>query len=372
MNRSRIALICSIACASAACGAQEAVARIGVVAPLTGSIAHLGKDMADGAILAVEDLNAKGLVIGGRRVRFEVVEEDDAADPRTATQVAQKLADMKVNGVVGHLNSGTTIPAANIYDAAGIPQVAPAATNPKYTQAGHKWAVRLMATDLQQGSGIATFAATSLHATTAAIVDDRTAYGQGLADQVAVDLAKAGVKVLKREYTSAQSSDFTAILTSLRGADPDVVVFAGADAQAGPMARQMKALGLGARFIGGDGICTGEWSTLAAGANEGFYCSQAGARQDAMADFGRFAQRFKARFGSDVVVFAPYGYDSVKVIAAAMASAGSIDPSVYGRFVPKAEIDGLTGKIRFDERGDNLNGVVTIYQVRGGKLEPVR
>jgi len=361
-----------LAGASAMAQAQDATVRIGVAAPLTGPIAHLGRDMENGARLAIEDLNARMPSIGGRRVRFEAVVEDDRADPAAATSVAQKFADMKLNGIVGHLNSGTTIPAARIYNEAGLPQVAPAATNPQYTRAGYRYAARLMATDIQQAEGIAGFIGRTLKATTAAVVDDRTAYGQGLADQVVADLGKAGIRITRREFTTDRATDFSAILTTIRATRPDVIVYAGADAQAALMNRQMKQLGIASNFVAGDGVCTGEWSKLAAGANEGAYCSQAGAPREAMSAFANFNRRYKARFGSEVVIFAPYAYDAVMVLFEAMTKSGSTDPSVYGPQLAKVEVKGLIGPIRFDAHGDNLHGVVTMYQVRGGKLEALR
>jgi len=373
MNPSKrhvLALLVIATLAGTQAQAQDAPVRIGVAAPLTGAIAHLGKDMENGARLAIEDLNAQSLAIGGRRLRFEAVVEDDRADPTSATTVAQKLADMRVNGIVGHLNSGTTIPAARVYNDAGIPQVAPAATNPQYTRAGYKFAARLMATDVQQADGIAGYIARTLKAKTAAVIDDRTAYGQGLADQVITDLGKAGVKIIKREFGTDRSTDFSAILTTLRGLKPDVIVYAGADAQAALVNRQMKQLGLTASFIAGDGVCTSEWSKLAAGTNEGAYCSQAGAPREAMVAFADFNQRYKARFGTDVIVFAPYAYDAVMVLVEAMKQGGSTDPLVYGPKLTSVKLTGLIGPIAFDARGDNLRGTVTIYQVRAGKLVP--
>jgi branched-chain amino acid transport system substrate-binding protein len=277
-----------------------------------------------------------------------------------------------VAAVIGHLNSGTTIAAARVYNDAGIPQIAPAATNPQYTSLGYKYAVRLMATDIQQGSGISAFLAKNLKARSVALIDDRTAYGKGLADQVASDLTKAGIAVVKREYTTDRATDFTAILTTIKAANPDAIVYAGADAQAGPLNRQMKQLGLSAKFIAGDGVCTGSWSKLAAGANEGYFCTQAGAPRTAMAQFGDFEKRFRAKFNTDVVVFAPYAYDAVQVITQAMRDAKSTDPKVFAALVPKVELKGVTGPIKFDARGDNLNGVVSVYEVRGGKLEIAR
>ena len=348
--------------------AQETIVRIGIATPLTGSIAHLGKDLDQGARLAIEELNSNGTTIGGRKIRFEALSEDDAADPKTAVQVANKLVDSRVVGVVGHLNSGTSIAAAKVYNDAGIPQIAPGASNPKYTQLGYKYVFRLMANDLQQGAGIAEFSAKTLKATTAVVIDDRTAYGQGLADEVAQDMGKAGIKVLKREFTTDKATDFTSILTTIRGIRPDVVVYAGTDAQAGPMNKQMKQLAISAAFIGGDGLCTGTWTELSGGTNEGHYCTQTGSPLDRVQGYADFQRRYKARYGADVVFVAPQAYDAVMVFAAAMKAANSTDPRVFGPHMQKTEMDGVGGAIRFDNRGDNPKAAVTVYQVRGGKL----
>lgn len=350
--------------------AQDVV-KLGIAAPMTGPIAHLGKDVDQGARLAIDEINQRGLAINGKLVRLEAVVEDDRGDPAAATAVANTLADRKVNGVIGHLNSGPTIAAARVYNDAGIPQVAPAATNPKYTQAGYKYAVRLMATDVQQGAGIAGFLASKLSAKKVAVIDDRTAYGQGLADEVASTLAKGKVQVLPREFTTDKATDFTAILTTIKAANPDAIVYAGADAQAGPLSRQIKQLGITSKLIAGDGVCTGSWSELAAGANEGFYCSQAGMPSTRMKTYADFNKRFKARYGSEPIVFAPYAYDAVLVLVEAMKAARSTDPTVYAPYVSRVQLDGITGPVRFDSRGDNQNGEVTIYQVQSGKLVAV-
>ncbi len=356
--------------ATALASAQEAVVRIGIVAPLSGSIAHLGKDMDQGALLAIEELNSMGFVIGGHNVRFEGASEDDAADPKVAVQVANKLADSHVVAIVGHLNSGTSIVAARIYNDAGIPQIAPGASNPKLTQLGYKFVFRLMANDLQQGSGIAGFSAKTLKAKTAVVIDDRTAYGQGLADEIIQDMEKGGIKVLKREFTTDKATDFTAILTTVRGLHPDVIAYAGTDAQAGPMNKQMKQLAISSAFIGGDGLCTGTWTELSAGSNEGYYCSQTGSSLDKVKGYAEFQQRFKAKYGVDPIFLGPQAYDAVMVLATAMKAADSTDPHVFAPFIQKTELNGAGGAIRFDSHGDNPKAAVTVYQVRSGKLAP--
>src|ERR1700712_656158 len=195
--------------------ADEGV-KIGHVAPLTGGIAHLGKDNENGARLAVEEINAKGLVVGGQKITLELDPQDDAGDPRQATQVAQKLVDDKVVAVVGHLNSGTTIPASKIYSDAGITQISPSATNPAYTQQGFKTAYRVVATDAEQGPALATYAGTTLKAKSVAIVDDASAYGQGLADEFEKKSKALGIKVLSHDATNDKAVDFRAILTKIK------------------------------------------------------------------------------------------------------------------------------------------------------------
>ncbi|AGK47298.1 receptor ligand binding region family protein [Burkholderia thailandensis MSMB121] len=348
----------------------QSVVRIGVAMPLTGPVAHLGKDVQNGAQLAVDDLNRAPPAIGGKPVKFELVVEDDQGDPRQAVQVAQRLVDARVAGVVGDLNSGPTIVAAKVYAAAGIAQIAPAATNPAYTQQGYKTAFRLMATDSQQGASLAALAAKLAKGGPIALIDDRGAYGQGLIDQAEKTLRANGVTRITRDYTTDTAVNFASILTRVKGEHAAVIVYGGADAQAGPMVRQMKALGIDAAFVGGDGVCTGQWTALSSGANEGQFCTQAGDPRTRMAGYAAFERRFEARYGK-VIVFAPYGYDAVMLLADAMRRANSTDPAVYLGALAKTRYDGVIGSIRFNPQGDNVNGAVTVYRVQRGALVPV-
>jgi branched-chain amino acid transport system substrate-binding protein len=354
--------------APAATGTPTVIVKIGHVAPLTGNIAHLGKDNENGARLAVEDWNAKGVTVDGKKILFELVGEDDQADPKTGTVVAQKLVDAKVNAVVGHLNSGTTIPASKIYHDAGIPQISPSATNPTYTQQGFKTAFRVMANDVQQGSVLGDYAAKNLKAGTIAIIDDRTAYGQGLADEVEKAAKAAGTQVVAREFTKTDATDFMAILTKIKGKKPDAIFYGGMDAQAGPMLKQVKQLGISAKFLTGDGGCTPELIKLAGDAAEGAYCSQAGLPLEKMPGGADFGSRFKGKFNTEVQIYAPYSYDAVQVIIDAMKRANSTDPAKVTAELPKTAFEGITGKIEFDDKGDIKNGAITMYEVKGGKL----
>ncbi|MCO5108776.1 MAG: branched-chain amino acid ABC transporter substrate-binding protein [Burkholderiaceae bacterium] len=347
----------------------QTVVKIGHVAPLTGSIAHLGKDNELGARLAIDELNARKLTIGGKQVTFELLSEDDAGDPKQGTAAAQKLVDAGVVGVVGHLNSGTSIPASRIYSDAGIPQISPSSTAPKYTQQGFKTTFRVVANDGQLGGTLGRYAVKDIKAKSIAIIDDRTAYGQGVADEFMKSAKAAGGKVVGREYTNDKATDFNAILTKLKGAKPDLIFYGGMDAVGGPMMRQMKQLGIDARFMGGDGICTTEMAKLAGDAlGDGkVVCAEAGGvTADKAAAMEAFRKKFKEKTGLEVQLYAPYVYDAVNVMVAAMQKANSTDPKKYLPELAKIQYDGVTGRISFDARGDVKDGTLTLYTFKNG------
>jgi len=274
-------------------------------------------------------------------------------------------------GVVGHLNSGTTIPASKIYSDAGIPQISPSATNPDYTKQGYKTTFRVIANDVQQGKALGEFAVDGLKAKKVAIIDDRTAYGQGLADEFEKAVKAKGSSVVKREFTTNTATDFNAILTSIKSSQPDVIFYGGMDAQAGPLAKQMQRLGIKAKLMGGDGWQTPEFVKLAGEASEGQYASSCGVPRDKMPGFAAFNDKFKAKFNTEVQIYAPYEYDAVRVLVDAMKRAGSTDPKTYLAEVGKTNYTGVTGQIAFDDKGDIKDGAVTVYQVKGGKWEVV-
>ncbi|MCR5867511.1 MULTISPECIES: branched-chain amino acid ABC transporter substrate-binding protein [Aquincola] len=357
-----------------ATSAQELVVKIGHVGPTSGQIAHLGKDNENGARMAIDELNAKGVMIGGKKAKFELLAEDDGGDPKQGTAAAQKLVDSKVNGVIGHLNSGTTIPASKIYSDAGIPQISPSATNPKYTRQGLKTTFRVVADDVHLGGTLGKYAVTELKGKSIAVIDDRTAYGQGVADEFEKGVKAAGGKTVGREFTNDKATDFTAILTSLKGKQPDVVFFGGMDAVAGPMLRQMKQLGINAKFMGGDGICSGELPKLSAGTmGDGqVVCAEAGGVEgDSKASLDKFKVDFKKKFNADVQIYAPYVYDAVMVMADSMVKANSAEPAKYLPVLAKASYKGVTGNIAFDEKGDIKNGALTLFTYKGGKREQI-
>jgi branched-chain amino acid transport system substrate-binding protein len=349
----------------------QQVVKIGHVGPVSGPNSHLGKDNENAARMAIDELNAKGFTINGQKVTLQLVAEDDGSDPKQGTAVAQKLVDAKVKGVIGHLNSGTTVPASKIYNDAGIPQISPATTATQYTKQRFPGAFRVVANDAKLGGTLGKYAVDTLKVKNIAVIDDRTTYGQGVASEFLKGAKGPGVRIVGKEFTSATATDYTAILTSIRAKKPDLVFFGGMDSVGGPMLKQMKALGIDARFMGGDGICTESLGRLAGDAvGEGkVICAEAGgvtgaAQEKVMSDF---RTRFKQKTGLDVQLYAPYVYDAVMVMAAAMQKANSAEPAKYLPELKKIHYKGVTGDIAFDANGDINNGALTLYTFKGGK-----
>jgi branched-chain amino acid transport system substrate-binding protein len=349
---------------------QEVVVKIGHVAPLTGGIAHLGKDNENGARLAIEQANAAGTTIGGQKIKFEIVPEDDQADPKVGTTVAQKLVDAKVVGVVGHLNSGTTIPASSIYNQPGIPMVTGSATNPKLTEQGFKTVFRVVGRDDQQGPAVANFLLTmEKKPKTVAIIDDATAYGEGLANEVEKTLKAAGVKVLPREKGTDKTVDWKSQLTKIKGKKPDAVFYGGMDATGGPLLKQARELGIKSVFTFGDGACTDKMAELAGDAAEGLICSQAGIPVQAASK--GFIDSYKTRFNSDPILYSPFTYDATNLLIAAMKQAGSTEPAKYLPALQAVAFTGASGAIAFDDKGDRKDAEMTIFTLKNKKIEPI-
>lgn len=349
--------------------AQEQVVKIAHVGPTTGPVAHVGKDNENGARMAIDDLNAKGIVIDGKKIKFVLQAEDDASDPKQATTVAQKLVDAQVAAVVGHLQSGTSIPASKIYFDAGIAQISPSATSAKYTQQGFNTTFRVVANDAQLGAAMGRYAARVLHAKKIAVIDDRTAYGQGLATEFVKDAKANGVDIVVTQYTNDRATDFSAILTAVKARQPDLIFFGGFDASAGPMLRQIRQLGIKAKFMGGDAICTSALPRLAGDglSDDRVYCAIAGGVEET-GPLDAFKAAYKKKYNADIVQYAPYSYDAVMTIADAMQQANSVDPKKYLPVLRSIHHTGVTGKIAFDVNGDIKNGTLSIYTFRNRQL----
>ncbi len=382
MKRShQLSLAVAIALGLGACGQKEEPKKeaapaapagttviIAHAGPLTGSIAHLGKDDENGVALAVSQANDKKIVIDGKPVTFKMMSEDDQADPKVGTTVAQKLVDAKVAAVIGHLNSGVTIPASEIYGKAGIPVISGSATNPALTERGIKTVFRTVGRDDQQGPAIASYIAKELKAKKVAIADDKTAYGEGIANEVEKTLKGAKVSIVGRERTTDKETDFKAILTKIKAKNPDVIFYGGMDATGGPLIKQARELGIKATFAFGDGACTDEMGKLAGPAAEGLVCSQAGLPREAASK--EFVDAYTKKYG-EIKQYAPYFYDGTLAMIEAMKKANSTDPAKFAPEIFNVSFTGATGKVEFDAKGDRKDAEMTIFKLQGGKVVPV-
>jgi branched-chain amino acid transport system substrate-binding protein len=369
----KLTVAAAIAAIAGLASAQEVV-KIGSVAPISGAQAHYGRDNDNGVRMAIEDLNAKGVTIGGKKVKLEVQTEDDAADPKQGTAAAQKLCDAKVAGVVGHLNSGTTIPASKVYHDCGIPHVTGAATNPALTKPAYDTTYRIIANDNALGAALALYASDKLHLKKVAVIDDRTAYGQGVAEVFTNTAKSKGMQIVDQQFTNDKATDFMAILTAIKAKQPDAIFFGGMDPQAGPMLRQMEQLGMtNVKFFGGDGICTTEIAKLSGGAStlKNVICAEGGASLAKMPGGTEWKKRYDAKYPNQFQVYSPYTYDATFVLVDAMVRAGSTDPKKYIPALKKTNFKGITANIQFEPNGELKNAATTLYTYKDGKKTPL-
>jgi branched-chain amino acid transport system substrate-binding protein len=369
----KLTAVAALAAAAGLVSAQDVkVVKIGHVAPMSGAQAHYGKDNENGVRMAIEDLNAQNISIGGKKIKFEIAAEDDAADPKQGTAAAQKLCDAKVNGVVGHLNSGTTIPASKVYHDCGIPHITGAATNPDLTKPGYKTTYRIIANDNALGAALAFYAADALKLKNVAVIDDRTAYGQGVAEVFKKTAEAKGMKVVDQQFTNDKATDFMAILTAIKAKKPDAIFYGGMDAQAGAMLRQMDQLGLSnVKFFGGDGICTNEIVKIAAGAKSlgNVVCAEGGSSIAKMPGGTEWKKRYDAKFPGQFQIYSPYTYDATFVLVDAMKRANSTDPKAYTPEIIKTNYKGVTANIQFEPNGELKNPAVTLSVYKDGKKQ---
>ena len=365
----------TLALVAGAVTAQDTqVIKIGHVGPVSGPQAHYGKDNENGARMAIEELNTQNIVINGKKIKWEIQAEDDAADPKQGTAAAQKLCDAKVAGVVGHLNSGTTIPASKVYNDCGIPHVTGAATNPALTKPGYNTTYRIIANDLALGAGLANYASDALKLKRIAVVDDRTAYGQGVADVFKSTAKQKGIQIVDEQFTTDKATDFMAILTAIKSKNPDGIFYGGMDPQAGPMLRQMEQLGMAnVKYFGGDGICTAEIAKLSAGAKTlgNVVCAEGGASIQKMPGGTAWKAKYDAKYPKQFQVYSPYTYDATMLLADAMKRANSWDPKVYIPKLKESNYKGVTSSIQFEPSGELKNAAITLYVYKDGKKTPL-
>jgi len=368
--KSTVVAAAALVCATGAL-AQEQVVKIGHSGPLSGPNTFAGRDNDNGVRLAIEDLNARKINIGGKTLKFELVSEDDQCDAKAGVAVAQKFVDSGVRYVMGPYCSGVTIPASRVYDGGGT-MVSTVGTNPKITQAGYKNLFRIVASDEKAGSNMAAYAANVLKVKKVGVIDDRTAFGQGLSDEFAKEAQKLGLTVVGREFTTDKATDFMAILTNMKAKQPEVIFFGGYAPQAAPMARQMKQLGINAKLLGGDTLCSPEMPKLGGDAvNNVVYCAYAGMLTDSDAGAKAFQEKFKKRFGQNPDVYGPFYYDQVMNIGEAMQKSGSIDPAKVGAYMHQQAYKGVMGEYAYDDKGNRVKAPIVVMTFEGGKAKPL-
>lgn len=351
--------------------AEDLTVKVGFAGPMTGTNAGYGKDLENGVRLALEEANAQKIRIGDKVAQFQIVSQDDQADPRIGVQVAQKLVDEGVAVVVGHFNSGTTIPASQVYEQAGIPVIDPAATNPVITGRGFANTFMVISTDAQNAGNAGAYAVEVTKAKRIAIVDDRSAFGQGEADEFEKAVKAHGGSIVTREYTDTHAVDFSTQLTKIKSTNADLIFFGGLDTQAAGFAKRMKQLGINAQLVGGGGVEDPDFIKLAGEASEGVMAWEYGRPLAQLPGGKDFSAKFKKRFGVDILSYAPFGYDGAWVAIRAMQQAKSSSPAVYRPVLKAIDYDGVTGKVSFDSTGALKSGASTLYQVKGGVWVPV-
>jgi branched-chain amino acid transport system substrate-binding protein len=366
----------TLLCLAAGCAqmalAQTSAVPIGYAGPLTGASSNYGKDLEMGAQLAIDQVNAAHLVVGGKPLQVALLSQDDEGDPKKAVQIAQRLVDSNVVAVVGHFNSGTTLAASAVYNRAGIPQIIPSASNPSITHQGFKLMFRPYGTDNTVAGAAAQQAVHALHARRIAVIDDRTAYGSGLADEFVAAVKAQGGQVLDREYTTDQATDFKAILTHIRAQRADLIFIATLGAEGALVVKQARDLDFKGTLMAGATYANKNFISRVGPAGEGMYAFEQGVILDQLPQGRVFHTQFHAKYGSDPIGFAPFAYNDVWVIVNAMKAANSTDPRVFGDAIGKLSFDGVLGPISFNQFGDLKSPKTTLFKVENGTWVPVK
>jgi len=370
-------------------GGQAAkVVKIGVIAPLSGDLTATGTGIKNSVDLAIRQANEKNRVPGWR---IELAAEDDAAKPDVGAQAAAKLAsDQAVVGVVGTYNSSVALQVAPVLQRANVVQISPANTNDTLTR-GQDFKTspkrpytnyfRTATLDSLQGGFAADYAAKDLKVTNVAIIHDKKAYGQGLADSFRVQFEKNGGKISTTETVNPGDKDFSAVLTKIKPLNPDLIFYGGEYPEASLISSQAKgAAGMKAPLMGGDGIVDPTYTKTAGPAANGDFATSVGAPPESLPSAKTFIDDYKAAGYKDS--FSAYGalaYDAANAIIgtlpAALGSATAVDDNIRKKVIDavgKVNFAGASGTVAFDSYGDTVSKTLTMYKVEAGEFKPIK
>jgi len=370
-------IVAALMAAAGTAHAQPLVVKIGHAAPTRGWLARVGIENESAARLAVETLNARGLRIGGQPAVFELVSTDDSGDAEQARAAARTLLAAGVSAVVGHMTSGAAIAAAPLYAGAGVAQVAPSATAPAYTRMGLKTTFRVVADDTQTARALARHTVDELKLRRVLAVDDGSSYGRGLTAAYMEAVRAVGGAVVELQHVAGDAAADAARTADWKAIAPDAVFYAGFDREAGALLKQMRAAGLDAAFIGGDGICTPDlvsyWAAGAARDGQVVCALPRAVPGSGDARIAEFVAAYERRYGREPEFYGPYAYDAVMLLADAMVRAASAVPAqVVAALAATTGYEGTTGTLAFDERGDLRQPALTLYTYVGEQRRLLR
>lgn len=340
--------------------------KIALACPLTGDVASMGQGMKKGALLAIQKANKIHAVKGAE---FELLAVDDRADPKEAVSAANKIiSDPSVVGVVGHLNSGCSIPASRVYARRKIAMITPASTNPKLTLQGLKNVFRICTTDDVQGSFAGDYVFKKIKKKNVSIIHDKTPYGQGLAEEFKKRFTGHGGNVISFDSITVGEKDFKALLTRLKGLKPQALYFGGLYSEAGLISKQAKEVGLNVPLIGGDGVMDPQFIQIGGKATEGDIVTMVGQPIEKIAAAKKFVAAHKKAYpGEGIGAYNGYTYDAVNLFIEAIKKVGTDRQKIMDA-LPSIKFRGVMGDTRFDKKGDTLNKVISAYQVKNGKF----
>jgi branched-chain amino acid transport system substrate-binding protein len=370
MKQKILIVICCLL-GAASLGAKKAgVIKIGCVGPITGDQASLGLDQLHALQIAVDEANTKGEIIPG--YRLEVVSLDDQHNPSQAVAMAKRLAaDPDVAAVIGHVNSSCSLAAAPIYQNARLVEISPSSSNPEISRKGYDTFFRTCATDDIQAPQAAYFAFRQLKARKVFVIDDKTTYGKGIADEFQKEILRLGATVLGHEGITQGEKDFSPLLTKIKALSPDLIFFGGMYPEGALLVRQARSLGLDAQWLGGDGIYVSAFIDLAKEDAEGVYCTFIGADVSSLASAKNYIETYNGRFGQPHMgPYSAYAYDAANIIIEAIRKAAKKDRNaILAQVRATKDFPGVVGVTNFDQKGDSAIQLIGVFRVKNSAFK---